>query len=109
MRDVFSREHPDALLHLLSDSQDPLFYTEARDALGLRPEEFKRALRALEKWALVQLRAVPRAERPDDRRRVRLELTTLGKAVAILHARVDAAWREIAHDKGIDERALVVS
>lgn len=109
MKDVFSRRAPDELFHLLADAEDPLQYTEARDALGHHPQEFKRALRALEKWGLVQIRAVPRDERPDDRRRVRLELTALGWAVVRLHARIDQAWREIAQDEGIDEDALLAA
>lgn len=109
MKEVFSRRAPDELFHLLSDAEEPLLYTEARDALGHHPQEFKRALRALEKWGLVQLRTVPRSERPDDRRRVRLELTELGHAAARLHERIDEAWREIAQDEGIDESALLIA
>lgn len=109
MKDVFSRRSPDELFHLLADAEEPLQYTEARDALGHHPQEFKRALSALEKWGLVQVRAVPREERPDDRRRVRLELTALGWAAVRLHARIDQAWKEIAQDEGIDEDALLAA
>lgn len=109
MKDVFTRKGPDELFHLLADAEEPLQYTEARDALGHHPQEFKRALSALEKWGLVQIRAVPRDQRPDDRRRVRLELTALGWAVVRLHARIDEAWREIAQEEGIDETALLAA
>lgn len=106
VRDVFAREHPDSLLHLLSAAEEPLLYTQARDALRLRPEEFKRALGRLERWGLVQLRVVPRRERPDDRRRVRVELTALGRAASHLHDEMDASWLRIAEQEGLAPEAL---
>jgi len=109
VRDVFAREHPDALLHLLSAADRSLLYTEARDALRLRPEEFRRALNSLERWGLVQLRAVPRRERPDERRRVRLELTALGRAVSHLHDEMDSSWQRIAAAEGLSPEALALA
>lgn len=109
VRDVFAREHPDALLHLLATADEPLLYTHARDALRLRPEEFKRALGMLERWGLVQLRVVPKAERPDGRRRVRLELTALGRAASHLHDEMDASWSRIAMEEGLAPEALALA
>ena len=109
VRDVFAREHTDALLHLLSTAEGPLLYTHARDAIRQRPEEFRRSLIGLERWGLVQLRVVPRDERPDARRRVRLELTALGHAVKRLHDDMDASWRRIARSEGLAPEAFALA
>lgn len=109
VRNVFSKPHPDALLHHLASAPAAPLYTEARDALGFQPEQFRRALGALEAWGLLQLRVVPKQERPDGRRRVRLELTALGHAAIRLHDAMDQAWRDIAHAQGIPEDALAVA
>jgi DNA-binding MarR family transcriptional regulator len=101
MREVFAREHPDQLLHLLARSEGPVPYTQARETLALQPEQFARALRTLEKWGLVQLRAVPRRERPDHRRRVRIELTVLGHAVVRLHDGMEQQWDRIQQEEGL--------
>lgn len=109
VRDVFAKPHPDALLHHLASAATAPLYTEARDALGLQPEQFRRALGALEGWGLLQMRVVPKKERPDDRRRVRLELTVLGHAAIQLHSAMDQAWRDIAHAQGIPEDAMATA
>lgn len=106
IRDVFARDHPDALLHLLASKEEPPLYTHARDTLGLRPEEFLRALEQLEKWGLVHLRVLRPKERPDQRRRVSLELTLLGRAVVRFHDEMDASWTRIAADQGLAADAL---
>lgn len=106
VRDVFAKQHPDRLLHLLAETDEPLLYTHAREGLDLHAEQFARALRSLEKWGLVQLRVVPKRERPDGRRRVQIQLTALGRAVVRLHGAVDREWQKIAREESLNDGAL---
>lgn len=108
LRDVLAHDRARELLLLLARQEGPLRYSRAREALGLRPSEFQRALNRLERHALVGFRAPADLSRPRAERAyvVLLELTAAGEFFAQLWARMEKLSSNLARRHGLDEEAL---
>ncbi|MHB8586708.1 MAG: hypothetical protein ACYDDF_12855 [Thermoplasmatota archaeon] len=109
---VIANPPQNALLRVLAEAGHPLRYSEARRAIDAHPQEFQRALRALENRALVVLRA---PVRPDDRRKPRgerrhvvfLELSVLGDLVADLSTEFGKAFQGVTQAHHVPPALLV--
>jgi DNA-binding IclR family transcriptional regulator len=108
LRDVFGNEHALALLLHIAEARKPVRYTVARQALGMHPQQFQRALHRLEEFALVGLRAPADLNRPEAKRTyyVYLELTALGSFHAALWHQMARGYTTLAKKRGIPEELL---
>ena len=89
IKHVFGSESARRLLLLLEESAAPVRYSHARQTLNMHPEEFRRALKALQDFSMVQYRA-PRVG-DEAKNAVFLEVSILGRLFAAL-------WREMNND-----------
>lgn len=103
MKDVFGNQKTADLLGLLAGAKAPLRYSDARRELALRPQEFQRALNALEAYALVQLRA---DRKVSPKNAVFLEATLLGRILAEARAKMDKDVAALAKRHGVPKQAL---
>lgn len=111
LRDIFGHEHSRELLLLVTDRGSHVRYSEARDELGLHPQQFQRALDRLEEYGLIGLRAPADLNEPDAERNyyVFLESTALGRFAATLWERMNADFSELARERNIPEEALMAA
>lgn len=103
MKDVFGSERASGLLRLLAEAKHGVRYSEARRDLGLRPQEFQRALDTLESYALVELRT---ASESSPRNAVFLEATILGKILAEARMKMEKDVATLARRHGVSRQAL---
>lgn len=92
VRGVLGNAHARSLLELLTDRDDPIRYSEARETLSLHPEAFQRALTRLETFALVQIRAPSEEGAASRRPVVLLEASRRGRKLAEAWRRLQEAW-----------------
>lgn len=100
VRGVFARKHVHRLLLLLADRDEPVRYSEARDALELHPQQFQRAVEGLERFGLLRIRAPADLNKPHAERTyyVHLELTVLGEFCAELWDRFEADYDALVEE-----------
>lgn len=105
LRGVLGNPHARGLLELLAGREEPIRYSEARDALGLHPEAFQRALGRLETFALVQMRAPEQAGRKPAS--VHLEASSRGRKLAKAWQRMQAEYARAlgAEAQGLEKAA----
>lgn len=111
LREVFGSEHPRALLLFLASREEPIRYSQARDELGLHPQQFQRALDRLEGFGLVGLKAPADLNDPEATRTyyVFLEPTSLGAFCAALWERINEDFSSLAREHDIPEEALAAA
>lgn len=111
LRDILGRAHPRALLLALAEGEDPVRYSEARRELEMHPQQFQRALDALEDAGLLGLQAPDDLNRHDADRDyyVFLELTSIGRFCVALWERINEDYAALRQAHGIPDEALGAS
>lgn len=111
LREVFGNDDARTLLLHITQLDKPVRYSEARERLGLHPQEFQRALDRLEDYGLVGLRAPADLNKPHAKRDyyVFLEPTVLGSFAASLWERMNANFAQLAKEHNIPEDALLAA
>jgi hypothetical protein len=104
IKNVFGNEHARALLLLLEGSRTPIRYSHAREQLDLQPEEFRRALKALQDFSMVQYRAPRISDAPKNA--VFIELSIMGRLFADLWRDMNNGLAKLMAERHIPSDAL---